>query len=36
MKPRLGRASYLGEWVVGHPDRGAVAVGIWLEANDGV
>lgn len=22
MKPRLGRASYLGEWVVGHPDRG--------------
>ncbi|MCZ7852184.1 DAK2 domain-containing protein [Agrobacterium salinitolerans] len=35
MKPRLGRASYLGERAVGHPDRGAVAVGIWLEAIDG-
>ncbi|MBM7048342.1 dihydroxyacetone kinase family protein [Rhizobium lusitanum] len=32
MKPRLGRASYLGERAVGHPDGGAVAVGIWLEA----
>jgi dihydroxyacetone kinase len=32
MKPRLGRASYLGDRVVGHPDGGAVAVGIWLAA----
>ncbi|MCZ7450132.1 dihydroxyacetone kinase family protein [Agrobacterium rhizogenes] len=35
MKPRLGRASYLGERAVGHPDGGAVAVGIWLEAIEG-
>jgi ATP-dependent dihydroxyacetone kinase len=32
MKPRLGRASYLGERAVGHPDGGAIAVGIWLKA----
>jgi len=32
MKPRLGRASYLGERAVGHPDGGAVAVGVWLRA----
>lgn len=32
MKPRLGRASYLGERAIGHPDAGAVAVSIWLEA----
>jgi ATP-dependent dihydroxyacetone kinase len=32
MKPRLGRASYLGERAVGHPDGGAVAVSIWLRA----
>ncbi|NTB94953.1 dihydroxyacetone kinase subunit DhaK [Agrobacterium tumefaciens] len=32
MKPRLGRASYLGERALGHPDGGAVAVSIWLEA----
>lgn len=32
MKPRLGRASYLGERSIGHPDAGAVAVSIWLEA----
>ncbi|MFK0206152.1 dihydroxyacetone kinase family protein [Agrobacterium sp. NPDC090283] len=32
MMPRLGRASYLGERAVGHPDAGAVAVGLWLEA----
>jgi dihydroxyacetone kinase len=32
MKPRLGRASYLGERAVGHPDGGAVAVSIWLKA----
>ncbi|MGV2020305.1 dihydroxyacetone kinase family protein [Agrobacterium sp. 22-223-1] len=32
MRPRLGRASYLGERAIGHPDAGAVAVSIWLEA----
>jgi len=32
MHPRLGRASYLGDRVVGHPDGGAVAVSIWLKA----
>ena len=32
MKPRLGRANYLGERAIGHPDAGAVAVSIWLEA----
>jgi dihydroxyacetone kinase len=32
MTPRLGRASYLGDRAVGHPDGGAVAVGIWLDA----
>lgn len=32
MKPRLGRASYLGERAVGYPDGGAIAVTIWLEA----
>lgn len=29
MKPRLGRASYLGDRAVGHPGG---AVGIWLAA----
>jgi len=32
MKPRLGRSSYLGDRVLGHPDPGAKAVGIWLRA----
>ncbi|MBV8895414.1 MAG: dihydroxyacetone kinase subunit DhaK [Acidobacteriaceae bacterium] len=32
MKPRRGRASYLGERVIGNPDPGAVAVAIWLRA----
>lgn len=32
MKPRLGRASYLGIRAIGHPDGGAVAVRIWLKA----
>ena len=32
MKPRLGRASYLGERATGIPDGGAVAVSIWLKA----
>lgn len=32
MKSRLGRSSYLGERVLGHPDPGAKAVAIWLRA----
>lgn len=32
MQPRLGRSSYLGERVIGHPDPGAMAVAIWLRA----
>jgi len=32
MRPRLGRASYLGERAVGIADGGAVAVSIWLAA----
>jgi dihydroxyacetone kinase len=32
MKPRLGRSSYLGERVLGHPDPGAKAVALWLRA----
>jgi len=32
MTPRLGRSSYLGGRVLGHPDPGAVAVTIWLHA----
>jgi triose/dihydroxyacetone kinase / FAD-AMP lyase (cyclizing) len=32
MKPRLGRSSYLGERVLGHPDPGAKAVAMWLRA----
>lgn len=32
MAPKLGRASYLGERTLGHPDAGAVAVSIWLGA----
>jgi triose/dihydroxyacetone kinase / FAD-AMP lyase (cyclizing) len=32
MKPRLGRSSYLGDRVLGHPDPGAKAVTIWLGA----
>lgn len=30
MKPRLGRSSYLGHRVIGHPDPGAKAIAIWL------
>jgi dihydroxyacetone kinase len=30
MPPRRGRASYLGQRALGHPDAGAVAVAIWL------
>jgi dihydroxyacetone kinase len=32
MKPKLGRSSYLGHRVLGHPDPGAKAVSIWLRA----
>ncbi|MGH0348878.1 dihydroxyacetone kinase family protein [Sinorhizobium meliloti] len=32
MRPRLGRASYLGERAVGYPDGGAVAAATWLKA----
>lgn len=32
MLPALGRASYLGKRALGHPDGGAAAVAIWLEA----
>ncbi len=32
MRPKLGRASYLGERVIGSPDAGATAVSIWIAA----
>lgn len=32
MEPRLGRSSYVGTRVLGHPDPGAQAVAIWLDA----
>jgi dihydroxyacetone kinase len=32
MTPRMGRSSYLGDRVVGHPDPGAEAIAIWLRA----
>ena len=32
MRPRLGRAAYLGERAVGLQDGGAFAVSIWLHA----
>ena len=32
MMPRLGRASYLGDRVKGHPDAGAVAALEWIKA----
>jgi dihydroxyacetone kinase len=32
MLSRRGRSSYLGERVLGHPDPGAEAVAVWLEA----
>jgi dihydroxyacetone kinase len=32
MKPSLGRSSYLGDRVLGHPDPGAKAIAIWLRA----
>jgi ATP-dependent dihydroxyacetone kinase len=32
LHPRLGRASYMGDRAIGHPDAGAAAVAIWLKA----
>jgi len=32
MMPRLGRSSYLGDRVLGHPDPGAMALAIWVRA----
>lgn len=32
MQPRRGRSSYIGDRALGHPDPGAVAVAMWLEA----
>lgn len=32
MKPRLGRAAYLGERAIGSPDAGAAAVLVWMRA----
>ncbi|MBS7707480.1 dihydroxyacetone kinase family protein [Chelatococcus asaccharovorans] len=32
MRPRMGRAAYLGDRAMGQPDGGAVAVAIWLKA----
>ncbi|MFV0333705.1 MAG: dihydroxyacetone kinase family protein [Tropicimonas sp.] len=32
MPAKFGRAAYLGERVLGHPDAGAIAVAIWFEA----
>jgi triose/dihydroxyacetone kinase / FAD-AMP lyase (cyclizing) len=32
MRPKLGRSSYLGVRVLGHPDPGAKAIAMWLRA----
>jgi dihydroxyacetone kinase len=32
MRPRLGRASYLGDRAIGIQDGGATAVAIWMRA----
>jgi len=32
LPPRRGRSSYLGERTLGHPDPGAIAAAIWLQA----
>ena len=32
LRPRLGRASYLGDRAIGTPDAGGAAVQVWLEA----
>ena len=36
IRARLGRSSYLGDRVLGHPDPGAQAVALWLSAIAGV
>ncbi len=38
MRPRVGRAAYLGERAIGTPDAGAVAATVWIRAigQDGV
>jgi triose/dihydroxyacetone kinase / FAD-AMP lyase (cyclizing) len=33
MHPKLGRSSYLGARVLGHPDPGAKAISLWLRAS---
>jgi triose/dihydroxyacetone kinase / FAD-AMP lyase (cyclizing) len=35
MKPKLGRSSYLGDRVLGHPDPGAKAIALWLRSSCG-
>lgn len=35
LKPRRGRSSYIGDRALGHPDPGAMAVAVWLEAAAG-
>ena len=32
LPPRKGRSSYLGDRALGHPDPGAEAVALWLQA----
>jgi dihydroxyacetone kinase len=32
MRPRLGRAAYLGDRALGHVDAGACAVLVWMRA----
>jgi len=32
IRARLGRSSYLGDRVIGHPDPGARAVVLWLSS----
>jgi dihydroxyacetone kinase len=32
MRPRLGRAAYLGDRALGAPDAGASAVLVWMRA----
>jgi dihydroxyacetone kinase len=36
MKPKAGRSSYLGDRVLGHPDPGAKAIALWLQAASSV
>ncbi|OEO29599.1 dihydroxyacetone kinase subunit L, partial [Devosia insulae DS-56] len=33
MHPRRGRSSYIGDRALGHPDPGAVAIALWLDAS---